>query len=165
MELFTVSPQILNSCCARQSDQNSVYLPRKKNVLNLFGNGQKGEKLLRKKNNLPELICKHKPAKCRTQIWNANTCEKRSRLPLIKRKQFPPKSIVYTIQARLSICIYSDTEKKIVTEKNYKGAIYNKTLIWAVTMLIITKCRLWKLRGVAKVLTNIFTCKILEIIK
>ena len=31
MELFTESPKILSSGCARQSDQNSVYRPQKKN--------------------------------------------------------------------------------------------------------------------------------------
>ena len=129
MELFTVSPQMLNFCCARQSDQNSVYLLCKKNVSNLFSNGQKGEKPLRKK-----IICRNQFVNTSQQNAAHRSemqilTEKRSRLPLIKTKQFPPKSIVYTIQARLSICIYSDTEKKILTEKNYKGAIYNKTLI------------------------------------
>ena len=46
--IHSITPN-LNSCCARQSDQNNVYLPRKKNVSNLFSNGQKGEKPLRKK--------------------------------------------------------------------------------------------------------------------
>ena len=113
----------------RGSQTKTVFTyPQNVNVSNLFSNGQKGEKPLRKK-----IICRNQfvntsqqngAHRFEMQILD----EKRSRLPLIKTKQFPPKSIVYTIQARLSICIYS-VAKKILTEKNEKGAIYNKTLI------------------------------------
>ena len=95
--------------------QNLTY------VSNLFSNGQKGEKPLRKK-----IICRNQFVNTSQQNAAHRSemqilAEKRSRLPLIKTKQFPPKSIVYTIQARLSTCIYSDTEKK-PNEKKTKRA-------------------------------------------
>ena len=46
--------------------------------------------------------------------------------------------------------------------KRWGRPIIEKLLI---LVLIIMKCRLLKLRDVAKVLINIFTCKVLEIIK